>query len=94
MVPFWKEALEMVLDVEPGKLNQVSHVSSEMDGKADKGAEEDSSKIPDVSIIESSAELLYGVVHQRFILTKAGLASMVSCPMHCSIDLRCKRRTS
>lgn len=56
MVPFWKEALEMVLDVEP---------------------EEDSSKIPDVSIVESSAELLYGVVHQRFILTKAGLASMV-----------------
>ncbi|ORY32160.1 casein kinase II regulatory subunit-domain-containing protein [Naematelia encephala] len=56
MVPFWKEALEMVLDVEP---------------------EEDSSKIPDVSIVESSAELLYGLVHQRFIVTKAGLASMV-----------------
>ncbi|OWZ77281.1 casein kinase II subunit beta [Cryptococcus neoformans Bt85] len=56
MVPFWKEALDMVLDVEP---------------------EEDSSKIPDVSIVESSAELLYGMVHQRFILTKAGLSSMV-----------------
>ncbi|KAK4690068.1 casein kinase II subunit beta, partial [Tremellales sp. Uapishka_1] len=56
MVPFWKEALEMVLDVEP---------------------EEDTAKIPDVSIVESSAELLYGLVHQRFILTKAGLASMV-----------------
>ncbi|WVN87110.1 uncharacterized protein L203_102286 [Cryptococcus depauperatus CBS 7841] len=56
MVPFWKEALDMVLDVEP---------------------EEDSSKIPDVSIVESSAELLYGLVHQRFILTKAGLSAMV-----------------
>ncbi|ORX38185.1 casein kinase II regulatory subunit-domain-containing protein [Kockovaella imperatae] len=56
MVPFWKEALEMVLDVEP---------------------EEDSNKIPDMSIVESSAELLYGLVHQRFILTKAGLTSMV-----------------
>ncbi|GFZ52141.1 Casein kinase II subunit beta-2 [Saitozyma sp. JCM 24511] len=56
MVPFWKEALEMVLDVEP---------------------EEDSSKIPDVSIVENSAELLYGLVHQRFILTKAGLQLMV-----------------
>ncbi|KAL1413329.1 casein kinase 2 regulatory subunit [Vanrija albida] len=56
LVPFWKEALEMVLDVEP---------------------EEDSSKIPDVSIVESSAELLYGLVHQRFILTKPGLAMMV-----------------
>ncbi|EIW65620.1 hypothetical protein TREMEDRAFT_46125 [Tremella mesenterica DSM 1558] len=55
MVPFWKEALEMVIDIEP---------------------EEDSSKIPDVSIVESSAELLYGLVHQRFICTKAGLAAM------------------
>ena len=35
------------------------------------------SKIPDVSIVENSAELLYGLVHQRFILTKAGLAAMV-----------------
>lgn len=38
---------------------------------------EDSSKIPDVSIVESSAELLYGLVHQRYILTKIGLAAMV-----------------
>ncbi|EIW82133.1 hypothetical protein CONPUDRAFT_81679 [Coniophora puteana RWD-64-598 SS2] len=56
MVPFWKEAMEMVLDVEP---------------------DEDSSKIPDVSIVEASAELLYGLVHQRFILTRAGLQAMV-----------------
>ncbi|KAH8105893.1 casein kinase II regulatory subunit-domain-containing protein [Cristinia sonorae] len=54
MVPFWKEAMEMVLDVEP-----------------------DTSKIPDVSIVEASAELLYGLVHQRFILTRAGLQLMV-----------------
>ncbi|KAI0940020.1 hypothetical protein AcV5_001239 [Taiwanofungus camphoratus] len=56
MVPFWKEAMEMVLDVEP---------------------DEDASKIPDVSIVEASAELLYGLVHQRFILTRAGLQAMV-----------------
>ncbi|KAJ7591034.1 casein kinase II regulatory subunit-domain-containing protein [Mycena floridula] len=56
MVPFWKEAMEMVLDVEP---------------------DEDASKIPDVSIVESSAEMLYGLVHQRFILTRMGLQAMV-----------------
>ncbi|KAJ3488392.1 hypothetical protein NLI96_g2891 [Meripilus lineatus] len=56
MVPFWKEAMEMVLDVEP---------------------DEETSKIPDVSIVEASAELLYGLVHQRFILTRAGLQAMV-----------------
>lgn len=66
MVPFWKEALEMVLDVEP---------------------EEDSSKIPDVSIVENSAELLYGLVHQRFILTKAGLQLMVSISLTDAPDL-------
>ncbi|KAI1795187.1 casein kinase II regulatory subunit-domain-containing protein [Ganoderma leucocontextum] len=56
MVPFWKEAMEMVLDMEP---------------------DEDTSKIPDVSIVEASAELLYGLCHQRYILTRAGLQGMV-----------------
>ena len=40
--------------------------------------DEDTSKIPDVSIVEASAELLYGLCHQRFILTRAGLQAMVS----------------
>lgn len=39
--------------------------------------DEDTSKIPDVSIIESSAEMLYGLVHQRYILTRVGLQAMV-----------------
>ncbi|KAL1761095.1 casein kinase II regulatory subunit-domain-containing protein [Schizophyllum commune] len=56
VVPFWKEAMEMVLDVEP---------------------DEDSSKIPDVSIVESSAEMLYGLCHQRYILTRMGLEAML-----------------
>ena len=41
-------------------------------------AEEDSLRIPDVSLVEASAELLYGLVHQRYILTRAGLHAMVS----------------
>ncbi|SYW78205.1 related to CKB1 - casein kinase II, beta subunit [Ustilago bromivora] len=57
LVPFYKEALEMILDVEP--------------------PEEDSLKIPDVSIVESSAELLYGLIHQRYILTRHGMQQMV-----------------
>ncbi|PWN92068.1 hypothetical protein FA10DRAFT_265873 [Acaromyces ingoldii] len=55
LTPFYKEALEMILDVEP---------------------QEDSLKIPDVSIVESSAELLYGLIHQRYILTRQGLQQM------------------
>lgn len=39
---------------------------------------EDALRIPDMSIVESSAELLYGLVHQRYILTRPGLQAMVS----------------
>lgn len=57
LVPFYKEALDMVLDVEPTDADL---------------------KVPDVSIVESSAELLYGLVHQRYILTRSGLVSMAA----------------
>ncbi|KAF0546700.1 casein kinase subunit II beta [Gigaspora margarita] len=56
MVPFYKEALEMILDVE---------------------SEEETLKVPDVSIVETSAELLYGLIHQRYIITRQGLQQMV-----------------
>jgi casein kinase II subunit beta len=74
MVPFWKEALEMVLDVETGAPRDALCVRACAHTRAD----EDSSKIPDVSIVEASAELLYGLVHQRFIITRTGLQAMVS----------------
>ncbi|GAA5960595.1 hypothetical protein JCM3765_005870 [Sporobolomyces pararoseus] len=56
LVPFYKEAMEMVLDVEP--------------------EEDETSRVPDVSIVESSAELLYGLIHQRYIITRQGLQQM------------------
>ena len=39
--------------------------------------EEESLKVPDMSIVESSAELLFGLIHQRYVLTRQGLAQMV-----------------
>lgn len=78
LVPFWKEAMEMVLDVEPGGPTRfMTHVGKLTTFPFALRIEEDSLKIPDVSIVEASAELLYGLVHQRYILTRAGLAAMV-----------------
>lgn len=39
--------------------------------------EDETSRVPDVSIVESSAELLYGLIHQRYIITRQGLSQMV-----------------
>lgn len=55
--------------------------SSSCDARLD----EDAAKIPDVSIVESSAEMLYGLVHQRYILGRAGQQAMVRITSDASI---------
>jgi len=37
----------------------------------------------DLSIIESSAEMLYGLIHQRFICSRAGIQQMHVSISHC-----------
>ncbi|SCV73939.1 BQ2448_6369 [Microbotryum intermedium] len=84
LVPFYKEAMEMVLDVEAGKPQPPTQ------------AHHEAHRVPDVSIVESSAELLYGLIHQRYILTRQGLQQMYAkfdashfgtCPrVYCSLS--------
>ncbi|KAI7865262.1 hypothetical protein BDF14DRAFT_1883641 [Spinellus fusiger] len=57
MIPFYKDALEMVLDLDPD--------------------DETFSRIPDFSLLIPHAQMLYGMVHQRYITTDAGLRQML-----------------
>ncbi|CAI6249093.1 unnamed protein product [Periconia digitata] len=105
-VPMYKEALEMILDVEPE--------DDEDDEEEEEEDEEDEDILgderpagyrrasdrrhlriaSDLSVIESSAELLYGLIHQRYITSRPGIQQMAekyelqhfgTCPrVHCN----------
>ncbi|OCK97803.1 uncharacterized protein K441DRAFT_655721, partial [Cenococcum geophilum 1.58] len=91
-VPMYKEALEMILDVEP---------EDDEDEEDDEEDDEDDDEVlgdekpvgapgsyrragdrrhlrmaSDLSVIESSAELLYGLIHQRYITSRPGIQQM------------------
>ncbi len=93
LVPMYKEALEMILDVEPEDEEE-----DEEDEDEDEEDEEDENdavmrgengerisggfrraerrQMLDLSVIESSAELLYGLIHQRYITSRPGMQQM------------------
>ncbi|KAF3914478.1 hypothetical protein AA313_de0205065 [Arthrobotrys entomopaga] len=83
IVPMYKEALEMILDVEP---DDSSEEASEVDLESDtynngaaarkKAQRLGASGAGNIALIESSAELLYGLVHQRYILSRPGMQQM------------------
>lgn len=79
-IPMYKEALEMILDVEP---DDSSEEASEVDLESDtynNGARKKptirGTGAGNIALIESSAELLYGLVHQRYILSRPGMQQM------------------
>ncbi|KAK0628733.1 casein kinase II regulatory subunit-domain-containing protein [Bombardia bombarda] len=87
-VPMYKEALEMILDVEPEdddddddeEEEEDEDVSGDgRDGTTHRAHGErraHSRMASDLSVIESSAEMLYGLIHQRFICSRAGIQQM------------------
>lgn len=87
-VPMYKEALEMILDVEP---------EDDEDDEDEEDDDDDDLELMDdnnrplgyrretrrqarlqnnVQLIEESAELLYGLIHQRYITSRPGLSQM------------------
>ncbi|TPX15450.1 uncharacterized protein E0L32_004430 [Thyridium curvatum] len=83
-VTMYKEALEMILDVEPE--DDDDEEEEEDDEELDESGEDrmrhhgerrhHSRIASDLSVIESSAEMLYGLIHQRFICSRAGIQQM------------------
>lgn len=95
-VPMYKEALEMILDVEPEDEEEEDddEEEEEEEEEEDDGNDavmrgEDGERLPssyrrvserrqmpDYSVVESSAELLYGLIHQRYITSRPGMQQM------------------
>jgi casein kinase II subunit beta len=75
----------MILDVEPEDDEEDEDEDEEdvsgdgrdmMGGQAHGGRRHHSRVASDLSVIESSAEILYGLIHQRFICSRAGIQQM------------------
>jgi casein kinase II subunit beta len=85
-VAMYKEALEMILDVEPEDDEDEEEEEEEEEDESLVGDRADrvggrerrnhSRMASDLSVIESSAEMLYGLIHQRFICSRAGIQQM------------------
>lgn len=87
-VPMYKEALEMILDVEPEDDDEEEEEEEEEDDEDDVLGDERGTAYrrasdrrhlriaSDLSVIESSAELLYGLIHQRYITSRPGIQQM------------------
>ncbi|RKU44804.1 casein kinase 2 regulatory subunit [Coniochaeta pulveracea] len=80
-VSLYKEALEMILDVDPeddeDDEDEEDEDEEESGGDGMRGGQRGHARVhSDLSLIESSAEMLYGLIHQRFICSRAGMQQM------------------
>ena len=80
-VPMYKEALELILDVDPEEDEEDEEEEdediSEDDGTRYRRSTRHMRMASDASVVESSAELLYGLIHQRYITSRPGIQQML-----------------
>ena len=76
-MPHYRQALDMILDLEPGWFNYFLNKQQTKDSLNFLDEELDDN--PNQSdLIEQAAEMLYGLIHARYILTNSGIAQMVN----------------
>lgn len=68
-VPYYREALYTILDYQ---------VDTAEDNANGTGSGKNSKDLPNKSLLDHSAELLYGLIHARYIISKPGLTAMAS----------------
>lgn len=73
-VPYYREALYTILDyqVETAEDNNGGATSVANGGNTKK------TELPNKALLSSSAELLYGLIHARYIVSKPGLSAMAT----------------
>lgn len=105
-VPMYKEALEMILDVEPSETGSSGMSGEGLEEEEEEEEDDDDGLLgeeldepvnqnggrrqsasassrrhgrtsSDTSVIESSAELLYGLIHARYITSRPGIQQMM-----------------
>ncbi|KAF2228750.1 hypothetical protein EV356DRAFT_457149 [Viridothelium virens] len=87
-VPMYKEALEMILDVEPEEDDDYEEDEEDEDEDENepfgaesalgyrRAGERRHMGLGKLNVIEASAELLYGLIHQRYITSRPGIQQM------------------
>jgi casein kinase II subunit beta len=87
LVPFYNEALEMILDIEPEEISDDEQGDERDEEDIDVEEEDDGfwKETPrqprqvgwvDPNIVEPYAAMLYGLIHQRYLVTRNGLRVM------------------
>ncbi|KAI7887084.1 casein kinase II beta subunit [Lichtheimia hyalospora FSU 10163] len=88
IVPYYDEALEMILDLEPEEPSDDDQLGDQEDEEEEEPSEEDDGFWKErpiatkrrervhPSVVEPYAAMLYGLIHQRYLLTRNGLRLM------------------
>ncbi|RCK54525.1 Casein kinase II subunit beta [Candida viswanathii] len=78
-VPYYREALYTILDYQVETAEDHSNdPTNEPRGGSSSNSKRNPAELPNKALLAHSAELLYGLIHARYIVSKQGLTAMAS----------------